>query len=88
MHSVSANDLKNIIEKIERLEEEKANVSEWIRDAFLEAKVQGFDARILKQVIRMRKMKREDRLEQEELLATYWSALHGAEATPVTEEVA
>lgn len=83
MHSVSAGDLKNIIEKIERLEEEKSNVAEWIRDAFLEAKVQGFDPRILRQVVRMRKMKREDRLEQEELLATYWSALHGADVSSV-----
>lgn len=85
MHSVSAGDLKAIIEKIERLEEEKANVGEYIRDAFLEAKIQGFDPRILKQVIRMRRMKREDRLEQEELLATYWSALHGDEAQPLSD---
>lgn len=86
MHGVSAGDLKNLIEKIERLEEEKANVAEWIRDAFLEAKIQGFDPRILKQVLRLRKMKREDRLEQEELLATYWSALHGGEASPVEDD--
>lgn len=79
MNSLSGSELKSVIEKIERLEEEKSNVAEWIRDAYLEAKVQGFDPKILRQIVKMRRMKQHERIEQEELISTYWSALenHG-----------
>ena len=72
---VSSAQLKSFIERIERLEEEKAAVSEHIRDVFAEAKGNGFDVKIMKQVLKMRKMKKEELREQEELLTIYLQAL-------------
>ncbi|MDP6174087.1 MAG: DUF2312 domain-containing protein, partial [Rhodospirillales bacterium] len=62
-------------ERIERLEEEKAALTADIREVYSEAKGNGFDARILRQVIRLRKMDKTDRREQEELLDLYMRAL-------------
>lgn len=72
---VSAEQLRMFVEKIERLEEEKAQLSEHIRDVFSEAKSEGFDIKVMRQLIRMRKMKKQDLLEQEELLTLYREAL-------------
>ena len=72
---VSANQLKQHIEKIERLEEEKSQIQEHIKDAFAHAKLDGFDVKIMRQVIRMRKLKREELLEQQELIEVYAQAL-------------
>ncbi|MBY0264075.1 MAG: DUF2312 domain-containing protein [Holosporales bacterium] len=71
----TAQQLKNFIEKIERLEDEKSELLETIREAFSEAKGFGFDPKIMKKVLKLRKMKREEYLEQEHLLETYLSAL-------------
>ena len=67
--------LRTIVERIERLEEEKAAVSADIREVYSEAKGTGFDARILRQIIRLRKLDGADRREQEELLDLYKLAL-------------
>ena len=71
-----ANDrLRTIIERIERLEEEKAALAEDIREVFSEAKSAGFDVKILRQVIRLRKLESSDRQEQEAILDLYKRAL-------------
>ncbi|MCE3231323.1 MAG: hypothetical protein K0R76_1112 [Alphaproteobacteria bacterium] len=72
---VSSGQLRQYIEKVERLEEEKAELMEAIRDVFGEAKGNGFDVKIMKQVLKMRKMKQEELMEQEELLTLYLQAL-------------
>lgn len=72
---IAAERLRSFIERIERLEEEKAGLSADIRDVYAEAKGTGFDAKIMRQIIRLRKMAKEDRQEQEELLDLYKQAL-------------
>ena len=72
---ISANQLKAFIERIERLEEEKAAVLEHIREVLAEAKGMGFDAKIIRRVVKIRKMENKDRREEEELLSLYLTAL-------------
>lgn len=72
---VSGEALTLLIEKLERLETEKQEVAEHIRDTMQEAKSQGFEPRIMRQVLKLRKMDRRDRAEQEALLDLYLSAL-------------
>lgn len=72
---VSSNQLRQLVEKIERLEDEKAQIGEHIKDAFAEAKAEGFDVKTIKTILKMRKMKPEDMNEQEELLDLYLQAL-------------
>jgi len=67
--------LRSLIERIERLEEEKKALSDDIREVFAEAKADGFDAKTMRQVIKLRKLESNDRQEQEALLQTYLSAL-------------
>ena len=67
--------LRSLIERIERLEEEKKALSDDIREVYAEAKAEGFDAKTMRQVIRLRKLESNDRQEQEALLETYLSAL-------------
>lgn len=76
---VSGPKLKNFIEKIERMEEEKAGVASDIRDTYSEAKAFGFDAKILRTLIKLRKQDTEKRREAEELLDLYKAALGMAE---------
>jgi uncharacterized protein (UPF0335 family) len=67
--------LRSFIERLERLEEEKREVQDQIKDVFAEAKGEGFDVKTIRQVLRLRKLKDNDRSEQEELLELYKSAL-------------
>lgn len=67
--------LKAFVERIERLEEEKKTISDDIRDVYAEAKANGFDAKALRVVVRMRKQDIEERKEQEAILETYLHAL-------------
>ncbi|EKE75816.1 MULTISPECIES: DUF2312 domain-containing protein [Oceanibaculum] len=67
--------LRSFIERIERLEEEKAALAADIREIFAEAKGVGFDTKIMRQVLKLRKLDREDRQEQETLLDLYLQAL-------------
>ena len=67
--------LKSFVERIERLEEEKAALAADIKDVFAEAKDTGFDTKIMRQIIRLRKMDRADMQEQETLLDLYKRAL-------------
>jgi uncharacterized protein (UPF0335 family) len=67
--------LKQYIERIERLELEKMQITENIRDIFAAAKIDGFDPKVMRQVIKIRKMDAQERNEQEALLDTYQKAL-------------
>lgn len=67
--------LKAIIERIERLEEEKAQTASDIRDVYVEAKGNGFDVKALRTIVRLRKQDANDRAEQETILETYMQAL-------------
>ncbi len=67
--------LKSFVERVERLEADKANIAADIREVYAEAKSQGFDTKALRQVIRLRKMDPADRREQEELLDLYKGVL-------------
>jgi uncharacterized protein (UPF0335 family) len=67
--------LRSLVERVERLEEEKAALTADIREVYAEAKGQGFDTKIMRQVVRLRKLDRADRQEQEAVLDLYLSAL-------------
>jgi len=67
--------LRSLIERIERLEEGQKALSSDIRDVFAEAKSAGFDVKIMRTIIKLRKMNAADRDEQETLLETYRRAL-------------
>ena len=72
---VSSERLRSFILRIEKLEENKATVLEDIKDVYSEAKSTGFDAKIIRKVVSLRKMEVEKRREEEELLDLYKSAL-------------
>lgn len=72
---VSAQRLKSFVERIERLEEERKNLGADIREIYSEAKGGGFDAKIIRQVVKLRKMGKADREEQEALLQVYLDAV-------------
>jgi len=74
-HSFAKGQLKAIIERIERLEEEKKTISDDIKDVYGEAKGNGFDVKALRTIIRMRKQDADERQEQETILETYMQAL-------------
>jgi uncharacterized protein (UPF0335 family) len=67
--------LRLLIERVERLEEEKKGIADDIRDTYAEAKAVGYDAKIMRQIVRLRKMNQDDRAEMEMLLDTYKAAL-------------
>lgn len=74
-NSVARDQLRTIVERIERLEEEKKAIADDIKDVFAEAKGNGFDVKTLRTVIRLRKMEASEREEQEAMLDLYLSAL-------------
>jgi uncharacterized protein (UPF0335 family) len=67
--------LRLLIERIERLEEEKKGIGDDIKDVYSEGKAVGFDAKIMRQIVTLRKMKPDDRREMEAVLETYKNAL-------------
>jgi uncharacterized protein (UPF0335 family) len=67
--------LRSLIERVERLEEERAALTADIREVYSEAQGNGFDTKILRQVVRLRRLDRADRQEQEAILDLYMSAL-------------
>ena len=72
---ISAQRLKSIVTRIEKLEEDKAAISEDIKEVYAEAKGTGFDVKAIRQIVRLRKLEAEKRREQEELLELYMSAI-------------
>ncbi|MGE0828433.1 MAG: DUF2312 domain-containing protein [Hyphomonadaceae bacterium] len=67
--------LKQFVARIERLEEEKASIAADIKDTYGEAKSMGFDTKVLRKVIRLRKQDRQERMEQEQIMDLYLQAL-------------
>jgi uncharacterized protein (UPF0335 family) len=72
---ISSEQLRQLIERIENLEKEKSDIMDTIKEAYNEAKSQGFDVPVMKQIIKNRKMDREKLVEQEELMSVYMTAL-------------
>ena len=77
LNSAAQSQLKSVIERIERLEEDKAAVTADLKEVYLEAKGNGFDVTILRKVIRLRKQDKAKRLEEEALIDLYLSAIGG-----------
>ncbi len=73
--SIAGDQLKAFVERLEKLEEEKQSLSDDIKDVYAEAKANGFDTKILRQVIRMRQQDASERAEMESLLDLYCRAL-------------
>lgn len=67
--------LRLLVERIERLEEEKKGIADDIKDVYAEVKAVGYDAKIVRQIVRLRKMKPDDRREMESILDLYKAAL-------------
>jgi uncharacterized protein (UPF0335 family) len=82
---IAAGQLRSFVERIERLEEEKKGIADDIRDVFAEAKGSGFDTKVMRQVIRLRKKDLAERQEEEALLDLY---LHALGMTPAMPEAA
>ena len=72
---VAGERLKSFIERVERLEEEKKALTDDIRDVYSEAKANGFEVKVMRQIVKIRKMDKDDLDEQEALLETYMRAL-------------
>ena len=72
---VASDRLRSFVERIERLEEEKQALTADIREVYSEAKGAGFDIRVMRQLIRLRKMDADDRKQMEDILNTYERAL-------------
>jgi uncharacterized protein (UPF0335 family) len=77
------NQLQSIVERIEKLEVEKADIADLIKDVYVEAKSNGFDVKILRKVIALRKKDASERKTEEELIAVYMSALGMLADTPL-----
>jgi uncharacterized protein (UPF0335 family) len=77
------NQLQSIVERIEKLEVEKADIADLIKDVYVEAKANGFDAKILRKVVALRKKNADERKTEEELLAVYMNALGMLADTPL-----
>lgn len=73
--TVAADELRLLIERIERLEEEKKSMADDIRDVYAEAKSRGYDAKTMRAIVRLRRMESDARQEAEALLDTYKAAL-------------
>lgn len=75
---IGGNQLRAIVERIENIEEEIKELTEAKKDVYLEAKGNGFDVKILREVIRVRKQDQKERDEQETLVEVYLQAIKGA----------
>lgn len=75
LQAAAQNQLRQFVEQIERLEEEKKALAADIRDKYLEAKGVGFDVKALREIVRMRKKSSQERQEQESILEVYMHAL-------------
>lgn len=80
---VAADRLRSFVERLERLDDEKADILDAIKDVKAEAKGEGFDIKTLNTVLRRRRMKPADLAEQEELLEIYEAALGDLATTPL-----
>jgi uncharacterized protein (UPF0335 family) len=85
-HGIARDQLRAFIERIERLEEEKKAISDDIKEVYAEAKGTGFDAKVMRQIVRIRKQDRNERAEQEAILDLYLHALGMADGPAPEEE--
>jgi uncharacterized protein (UPF0335 family) len=74
-HGITGDQLKSYIERIEKLDEEIGNLNADKREVYSEAKANGFDTKVMRQLIQLRRKDPQDRSEQEELLSIYKSAI-------------
>jgi uncharacterized protein (UPF0335 family) len=74
-HNSADDRLRLLIERVERLEEEKKGIADDIRDVYAEGKAVGYDPKIMRKIVALRKMKPDDRREQQMLIETYATAL-------------
>jgi uncharacterized protein (UPF0335 family) len=77
-NSIAKDQLKSIIERVERLEEDKAAIASDIKDVYAEAKGNGYDTKALRAIVRYRKEDAQDRAEREAIFETYLNALGAA----------
>jgi uncharacterized protein (UPF0335 family) len=73
--TIAADELRLLIERIERLEEEKKAIADDVKDVYAEAKARGYDTKTMRAIVRLRKMETHDRQEADALLETYKAAL-------------
>lgn len=83
--AIARDQLRAFIERIERMEEEKKAITEDIKEIYAEAKGMGYDTKVLRQVVRIRKQDQNERAEQEAILDTYLHAL-GMAPAPMDDE--
>ena len=83
--AVARDQLRSIVERIERLEEEKKTIADDIKDVYGEAKANGYDTKVLRKVVAIRKQDQNERLEHEAILDTYLHALGMAPAPEDSE---
>ena len=83
--SVAQDQIRAFIERIERMEEEKKAIADDIKEIYAEAKGIGFDTKVLRQIIRIRKQDHAERMEQEALLELYMTAL-GMATAPANDD--
>jgi uncharacterized protein (UPF0335 family) len=76
--TVAGERLRLFLERVERLEEEKKEIADQVKEVYAEAKGEGYDTKVMRQIIRLRKMDSADRQEQEALLELYLSAIGDA----------
>ena len=82
-NSIAGAELRQFVERIQRLEEEKAGIASDIKDVYSELKGRGFDAATVRQIIKISKMDADKRAEQEALLELYMQALGDLKDTPL-----
>jgi uncharacterized protein (UPF0335 family) len=73
--TIAADELRLLIERIERLEEEKKAIADDVKDVYGEAKARGYDTKTMRAIVRLRKMETHDRQEAEAMIETYMVAL-------------
>ena len=83
--SVAQDQIRAFIERIERMEEEKKAIADDIKEIYAEAKGNGFDTKVLRQIVRIRKQDHAERMEQEALLELYMTAL-GMSSAPANDD--
>lgn len=88
LQASAQNQLRQFVEQIERLEEEKKQLAADIRDKYTEAKAVGFDVKALRQIIRLRKKSNQERQEEESILEVYMHALGMLDQAPNAESLA
>lgn len=72
---ITADRLRGFIERVERLEEEKKGIADDIKEVYAESKALGFDTKIMRKIVSLRKLEQQERMEQEELIDVYKHAL-------------